>query len=367
MSSIAQRDSKAERHRAKAIAKRAARWEAALGVFLAVLIVYFAITTQGFFPSFGGFLSLTQLFVPAGIIALGLTPVMLMGGIDLSVGTTASLAAVVMATAWQDGLSIWLAVVLALAVSALIGAINATLVTRGGIQPFIATLGTSFIYGSIGTAVAGNSPPYGFPDAFTIVGQGAIGGVMPYQLLIFLAVAAVVAIVMARTAGGRRVRMIGFSRGAARYAGVRTWRVTFGAYVACAVLAGLAGVLLGSYYSAVQPDVGNSLLLAAIAMVVLGGVDVFGGAGSLLGVGIAVMIVGLLQQGLLIRGLSDLESSMATGILLIIGVTVRVWYGPWRGAIIGRLSGRVLASDGGPWRAPSGIRRLWKRIRSQQP
>ena len=332
-----------------------ARWDTALATFLVLLVAYFAATTQGFFPSVTGFLGLTQLFVPAGIVAVGLTPVVLMGGIDLSVGATASLSAVVMAACWQAGLSIWLAAVVALVLGGMIGAINAALVTRAGFAPLIATLATSFIYGSIATVVAGNSPPYGFPSGFTAIGQNALAGVVPYQLLIFLALAGIVGVMIARTSVGRRIRMIGFSRGAARYAGVHTWRVTFFAYIMCSTMAALAGILLGSYYSAVQSDVGNALLLSAVTMVVLGGVDVFGGAGGLVGVVIAVFIVGLLEQGMLIGGDSALESSMATGILLIVGMIVRVWYAPGR-SVLARVvarRGRVWDEAGSWWRPRS--------------
>jgi ribose/xylose/arabinose/galactoside ABC-type transport system permease subunit len=332
----------------------AARWDTALAVFLVLLVAYFTLTTSGFFPSITGFLGLTQLFVPSALVAVGLTPVVLMGGIDLSVGATASLSAVFMASCWQAGLSIWIAALLALVLGAVIGAINATLVTRAGFAPLIATLATSFIYDSIATVLAGNSPPYGFPSGFTAIGQDSLGGVVPYQLLIFLALAGVIAVVIARTAVGRRIRMIGYSRGAARYAGVHVWRVTFFSYIVCSTMAALAGILLGSYYSAVQSDVGDALLLSAVTMVVLGGVDVFGGAGGLLGVVIAALIVGLLEEGLLIRGDSALESSMATGILLIVGMVVRVWYAPGRSMLarLVTLRGGERAREGPGWRPP---------------
>jgi ribose/xylose/arabinose/galactoside ABC-type transport system permease subunit len=228
-----------------------------------------------------------------------------------------------MAAMWQAHVNIWMAVVLSLAISLVLGAVNAGLILWLRIASLIVTLATDFIFGAVAYAIAGSSPPYGFPSSFTAIGQNSIEGV-PYQLVIFAVAAAVVGFVVRRTLFGRDVVMIGFNRPAARYVGVRIRRTLLLSYMLSAFAAGVAGIVLGSFYGSVQPDIGDPLLLAAITVIVLGGVDIFGGEGRIGGVVIAVLVVGFLQQGLLIKGFPDLVETMATGGLLILAITLRI-------------------------------------------
>lgn len=298
-------------------------WETGLAVALPIELVVFSVLAPGFFAGFAGLLGLTQLFVPSGLVSLGLVVVILMGEIDLSVGAVAAVSSVAMAAMWQAGMNIWLAAVLALVGSVLLGCINAALVVRLGVASLIVTLATDFIYSAVAAAIAGSSPPYGFPPSFTYIGQKSVAGV-PLQLVIFSAAAAVIALTVHRTVFGRSVLMMGYNRQAARYVGIRTERILIIGYGVSALMAGLAGVMLASYYGSVQPTIGDPLLLAAVTVIVLGGVDIFGGDGHISGVVIAVMIVGFFQQGLLIAGYADLVESMATGIVLVFAIGLRM-------------------------------------------
>jgi AI-2 transport system permease protein/rhamnose transport system permease protein len=298
-------------------------WERALLVLLVVVVGGLAAAVPGFFDGVGSFLQLTENFLPFGLVAFGLATVILTGGIDLSVGATAGLSAIVMAELWSGlGVSIWLAAIGGVACGAVLGAINGLIITRLRTEPLIATLATSFIISSIAVALAGDSPPSGFPDSFNAIGAGAFG-IVPVQIVLFAAFAAIFIALLGHSGFGRKVAMIGYNSEAARYSGVRVGRIVVGAYVISGTMAAIAGIVLASYYSAVRPDMGDVLLLSTITMVVLGGVSIFGGEGSVTGVVIAVLLLGFLRQGMLIAGFSDMVTTMLTGAILLGAIAVR--------------------------------------------
>jgi AI-2 transport system permease protein/rhamnose transport system permease protein len=299
-------------------------WERSLLALLVIEILGFCIGIPGFYDGIGSLLGLTQNFLPFGLVALGLGVVILTGGIDLSVGSVAGLGAMVMAELWQGlHLSIWLSALIGVGVGGLLGWINGMIITRLNTEPLIATLATSFIYGSIGTALAGDNPPSGFPDSFNALGQGEIGNLIPYQLILFVVLAVFFSLLMSRSAYGRKIVMVGYNVEAARYSGMRVSRVVCSAYVISGAMASLAGIVLASYYSAVRPDMGDILLLTTITMVVLGGVSIFGGEGTMAGVVLAVLLLGVLRQGMLIAGFSDMVTTMVTGAILLAAIAIR--------------------------------------------
>jgi ribose/xylose/arabinose/galactoside ABC-type transport system permease subunit len=285
---------------------------------LVLEVLFFSFNAQGFADNLPDFLGLTENFVPTGLVAIGVTIVILGGGIDLSVASLASLCAVVMAALWQGGMNIWLATLIALALSIVLGAFNGVLVVAVRIEPLIATLATGFIFTSLATAIAGESPPYGFPDQFNALGHGTTVAGIPFQLLIFIGLAIVFYFVMSRTGFGRSTVMIGYNRPAAWYSGIRVKRTLLVTYVISGGLSGLAGILLSAFYSAVRPDIGSDLLLPAITMAVLGGIDIFGGEGNIVGAIISVFLLGFLTQGMLIMGFSSLVATMVTGAILLL-------------------------------------------------
>jgi ribose/xylose/arabinose/galactoside ABC-type transport system permease subunit len=303
-------------------------WEISLLLLLIAVVAGFGIRVPGFLDSASSLLALTENFLPFGLVALGLSLVIFTGGIDLSVGATASLAAVVAAQIWSAwGVNIWLACAIGVVIGGALGAINALVIIRLRVEPLIATLATSFIYGSIAVAIAGDSPPSGFPDAFNNLGAGAMNlGAsfqLPYQILLFAVLALLFWLLVARSAFGRKLVTVGYSAEAARYSGIRVNRILVTAYVLSGAMASVAGLVLAAYYSAVRPDMGDVLLLTTITMVVLGGVSIFGGEGHLLGVILAVLLLGFLRQGMLIAGFSDMVTTMLTGGILIVSIAVK--------------------------------------------
>jgi ribose/xylose/arabinose/galactoside ABC-type transport system permease subunit len=301
-------------------------WERSALALLAAVIIFFTLTSS-FFS--GQMLTMSEQFIGTGVIALGLTPVILTGGIDLSVGTTASLSGLVMATLWHGGMNVWLACLVALLVSLLIGLVNGAIIVYGRVQSLVATLATMFILISVATALAGSTPPYGFPTYFTSIGVGTVGPI-PIQLIIFALAATIAVVVSTQTAFGRTILMIGLNPDAARYSGIKVNRQLMLAYLVCSFSAGLAGLLIASYYDAARSDLGDSLMMPALTMVVLGGVDIFGGRGRVAGVVIAIFILGWLSQGLLSNGVSPLTATMIGAVVLLVVIAIK-------GAVSGRL------------------------------
>jgi len=299
-------------------------WDRTLFLMIVVLVLSFCLFIPGFYDGLGGTLAISEQFLPFGLVAIGLAVVILTGGIDLSVGAIASLSAVIMAILTKrSGLDIWISAVIAIAIGALLGWLNGLIITRLRIVPLIATLATSFIFGSVATALAGPAPPYGFSKSFTALGTGTIEGIVPIQIIIFIVLATGVAGLVTRTGFGRRIIMIGYNRDAAHYAGVAVPSIVRRVYALSGLMAATAGIMLASYYDAARPDMGDILLLTAITMVVLGGVSIFGGEGGILGVVFGVLILGILRQGMLIAGFSDMVTTMLTGGILLISITAK--------------------------------------------
>jgi ribose/xylose/arabinose/galactoside ABC-type transport system permease subunit len=298
-------------------------WGTCLVIAIAAELVYFTLTTRQFAGHGTGMLDLTEQFAPTGVLALGLAMVILTGNIDLSCGANASLAAVIAGTVLSKGGDPVLAIVAAIAVSTLFGLFNGFIVAFIGIDSLLVTLATQFIVTSIATSVAGASPPFGFPSAFQLIGQGSVNDV-PIALLIFLVIALLVIVAVGYTSLGRSLMLIGYNPRAALYSGIAIRGSLTAVFTLCGAMSGVAGVLLAAYYNSAQPDIGTDLLLPAITAVILGGVDIFGGRGLISEVVLAVFLLGFLSQGMLIEGDSSLSITMITGLVLIGALVIKV-------------------------------------------
>ena len=301
---------------------RVPAWGACLVLAVIAELVYFTLTTRQFAGHGTGMLNLTEQFAPTGVLALGLAMVILTGNIDLSCGASASLAAVIAGTVLAKGGSPVLAIVAAIAVGTLFGLFNGLIVALVGIDSLLVTLATQFIVTSIATSVAGASPPFGFPSAFTLIGQGSVNDV-PFALLIFLVIALAVIVTTGYTSLGRSLTLIGYNPRAALYSGIAIRGSLTAVFTLSGFMSGVAGVLLAAYYNSAQPQIGTDLLLPAITAVILGGMDIFGGAGRIGEVVLAVFLLGFLSQGMLIEGDSSLSVTMITGLVLIGALVIK--------------------------------------------
>ncbi|MEO7124700.1 MAG: ABC transporter permease [Nakamurella sp.] len=304
-------------------ASRMPVWGSVLAALVIAELVYFSLTNKNFFGGGSGMLTQIELFLPTGILAMGAAVVILTGSIDLSAGAIASLSSVVVGTELASGANPVVAILVALVVAAFIGLVNGLIVAVFGIDSLLVTLATQFIASSVAVSLAGDSPPQGFSKRFIALGQGTVAGV-PIALLIFLAVTIGTAVLVGRSGFGRRIVLTGHNPSAARYSGIRVARTLVGVFTLAGLISGIGGVVLAAYFNAGRSDSGMSLLLPAITCVVLGGVDIFGGKGRIGEVAMAVLLLGFLTQGLLNSGFSSLTTTMVTGLLLIVGLIVKI-------------------------------------------
>jgi AI-2 transport system permease protein len=305
------------------LAKSFGAWEGVLLGIVVLELIGFSLGSHGFFGGGEGALKELQQFPGIAIAAVGLGFVIITGGIDLSIGSVASLSGVLMAELWSSaGLPIFVAALISLVVATLIGVINGLIITMGRVHSLIVTLATMFVVASIAQVVEGTPKPYTFPDGFLEVGNGSLAGI-PISDLIFFVVALVAGGVAGFTPFGRKLIMIGSNEAAARYAGVRIQRVLIINYAQCSFLAGLAGLVMSSLYVAARADLAEQLLLPALTAGVMGGLNIFGGSGTVRGVVLGVLVVGFLQQGLLLYGVNSVEVQLLTGVLLAVSVAVR--------------------------------------------
>lgn len=266
-----------------------------------------------------------------GLLALALTPVILTAGIDLSVGSLLGLCAILFGKFWHDGaLSLPWAAALTLGCGALAGGLNAGLITRLKLPPLIVTLGTYSLFRGLAEAITHGSITYtDFPAEFLSLGQGRWLGA-PVQLWIFGTVALGFGLLVHRTTYGRSFRAIGFSPEGAHHAGLPVnARLTF-VYVLAGVIAALAAIIYTARLGQAKADAGSGYELLAITAVVLGGTDIFGGRGSVLGTLLGVACIAVLKNGLatlpwVIRlNAAEEMAGMLTGGLLLLALTLRV-------------------------------------------
>ena len=276
------------------------------------------------FASAGNAFEITRLGVEIGLLALALTPIIVTGGIDLSVGSMMGLAAIVLGWLWRDvGLPMPVAIALTLLLGVAGGALNAVLITRLKFPPLIVTLGTLSLFRGIAEGVTGGIQHYsGFPASFLHLGQGYVGGVVPTQLFIFVAAAIATAWWLHRTSFGRALYAIGHSAEGARYAGIPVSRRLGAVYVLSGFAASLAAVIYVAHLGQAKSDAGTGYELMAITAVVLGGASIFGGRGTVLGTVLGLFSIVLLQNGLRLTGQPAELSGILTGVLLVATIMV---------------------------------------------
>ena len=307
-------------------------------VALVVLLAVFSILSPAFLTA-GNLTILLKHVAINAIMAVGMTFVILSGGIDLSVGSVAGLAGMVAGGLIDRGLvlpmfgvvvyfQIWLVILIALAAGAVVGTINGLLVARLSVAPFIATLGT--MYAGRGAALllsSGATFPnlLGRPDlgntGFLYLGSGTVLGV-PFPIWLMLLFGVAGAFLAARTPFGRHVYAVGGNARAAQLSGVRVKRIQLQVYVISGVCSAVVGLIIASQLASAHPATGQSFELNAIAAVVLGGTSLMGGRGSIGGTIIGALVIGALADGLVLLGVSEFWQIVIKGIVIIVAVVL---------------------------------------------
>ena len=300
--------------------------DAILLVALAIEIALFAAIAPNFATT-GNFFEITRLSVELGLLAIALTPVIVTGGIDLSVGAMMGLSAVVFGAACRDwGLHPALAAFIALLVGGAGGSLNALLVAYLRIPPLIVTLGTFSLFRGIAEGITQAAVNYsGFPPGFLFLGQGYLGGIVPAQLAIFLIVFALYVVLLHRSVIGRALYTIGFTQAGARYAGIPVAKRVGLVYVLSGLVSSLAAIIYVSHLGQARSDAGNGYELDAITAVVLGGTSVFGGRGTLWGTLLGLFSLSVLRNGLRLAALPSEFAGVLTGVLLLGTIAIDVY------------------------------------------
>ncbi len=299
---------------------RLASWDAAVIVVTVVVLL----VASGAVENFGTSRNFTFLLLdllPIALVALPMTFVIVTGEIDLSVASTLGLTSAVMGSLWNAGMSIESIIPLCVVSGAVLGALNGFFVTVLKLPSLAVTIGTLALYRGLAFVVLGDGAVADFPRSYTSWVTGTIGdSPIPNMLVPLVLLALIFGVVLHATPIGRGVFAAGASEQAARFAGVRTGRLKFWLYVVGGAVAGLAGVLWTLRYSSARADNGFGLELAVVAAVLLGGVSIFGGKGTLPGVLAGVVLLASLQNALRLQDVSNEALNIVTGVLLIVSV-----------------------------------------------
>ena len=303
----------------------ALRWESALVVALALTVVLGAASSPQFLTVSN---ILSNVCLPYGelaIMALPMTLVILSGEIDLSIASTLALSSSLVGYLWTQHWPMPVVILVVLAVGLFCGAFNGVLVTRLGLPSLAVTIGTMTLYEGISEIVLGPSIITSFPAAYTTIGVNPFPGtgkLLSYSAVIFIVLAAVFGVVLHATPFGRSVVAIGWNKEAAQFAGIRVKRVKTVLFMLSGLVGALAGALYTFRLSTAEADNGTSLILPVIAVVLLGGVSIFGGKGTLPGVVLAVLVYCGLQSALLLTNFNSNALELVTGGLLLLSVLI---------------------------------------------
>ncbi len=292
-------------------------------VLLAVVITeWFYFNSVGaHFGSLDNTFDIVRHSVEIGLLALVMTPIILTGGIDLSVGSLLGLCAILFGKLWRDAhFSPMAAGICTLGIGAVAGGLNATLITWLRLPPLIVTLGTYSLFRGLAEAITHGVDTFTkFPDSFLFLGQERFLG-MPAQAPIFILVAIFVWLLVHRTTFGRSFRVIGFSPEGARYAGIPVERRIAMVYVLAGIISALAAIIYTARLGQAKADAGTGYELYAITAVVLGGTSIFGGIGTVHGTLLGVAAIAILSNGLVHARQPREVAGMLTGLLLILAL-----------------------------------------------
>jgi rhamnose transport system permease protein len=305
-------------------------WEALLVV---VAIAIFAINSfaSPYFLDPYSLSDLTFNFTEKGLIAFAMALLIISGEIDLSVAAIIALASTMMGMAVQAGADTPVLVLIGIVVGFGCGAFNGLLVTRLGLPSIVVTIGTMSLFRGIAFIILGDQAYKGYPSSFAFFGQGYVWWVVSFELVLFLIAAVIYWFLLHRTSFGRRVFAIGNNPIAAQFSGVRVGRTKFILFCLTGLMSGIASVLITSRLGSTRPSIAQGYELEVITMVVLGGVSILGGAGSILGVVLAAFIMGLVTFGLGLLNVPGIVMSIFIGLLLIIVIALPIVWRRLRG------------------------------------
>ena len=299
-------------------------WDTAILGLLAMVLILASTTTEGFLTS----LNFSYIFSNTSeitIMAFAMTFLIITGEIDLSIASILALGSSMLGWSYQKGAPIWLAIIICLVVGTLCGFINGFLVTKVGLGSLAVTIGTLALYRGIANGILGENTVNEFPEAYTSFGFDTFGtSFMPKTMPLIIFFGLLFGFLLHRTPFGRRTLAIGQSPEAARFAGINVVRHKIIVFTFTGFMSGVAGVIYTFRFSTAQADNGVGLELLVISAILLGGVSIFGGVGTMWGVVAGVLLAGSVESWLTLREINAQWRTIVTGILLLISVAAPV-------------------------------------------
>jgi rhamnose transport system permease protein len=277
-------------------------------------------TLKPAYLSLAGLLDASRAFVEAGLLTLGMTLVIITGGIDLSVASLLALVSVTIGFSSAAGLPLPLALVFGLLVGLLGGLLNGLIIAGLNLHPLVVTLGTMAFFRGLAYAVTNANAVSTFPDWFGFIGQAYLWDVVPFQLIVWLAAVVVIWVLLSRTSFGRYVYGLGVNERATLFSGINAFKVKVVVYTIAGFFAAIAAMIQTSRVFTARANASTGLELTVIAMVALGGTRITGGSGSILATTLGVLILGYLQDGLGFIGVRNDWALVVTGIVLVMAV-----------------------------------------------
>ena len=303
-------------------------WETVLLGLLVLLLLVFGFTQAGFF-SVDTLADSTFNFSEKGLLALAIALLIVCGEIDLSIAATLALCSLAMGFTLKAGFGPWAIAAAALLTGVVAGAINGILVTRYQLPSIVVTIGTLSLYRGLALVALGDQSMSGYPEVFSTLGNAYLGEVLgakwlviPIEFVVFCGMALLVGLVLHRTIIGRRIYAIGANPVAARFSGIEADRYRLLLFVFSGLMAALAAILLTGRIGSTRPNIAMGWELDAITMVILGGVAIEGGRGSVVGTLLSVLLLGLLTFGMGMANVTGIVMSMVIGALLIVSMVL---------------------------------------------
>jgi rhamnose transport system permease protein len=312
-----------------AMQRRLKSWETLL-LAVAVAIFIFNSFASPYFLNAWNLSDATFNFTEKAMIAFAMALLIIAGEIDLSVASIIALASTAMGAAVQAGAGTPVLIIVGISTGLICGAFNGVLVTRWGLPSIVVTIGTMSLFRGISYIVLGDQAYRGYPSEFSLFGQGYVWWVISFEFVLFAIIALIYAVILHQTNFGRAVYAIGNNPTAALFSGIRVQRVKFILFLMTGLMSGIAAICLTSRLGSTRPSIAFGWELEVVTMVVLGGVNILGGSGSIPGVIIAAFVMGLVTFGLGLLNVPGIVMSIVIGMLLIGVIALpRVWHN-WR-------------------------------------
>ena len=296
------------------------RWEWILIFFMVIVVLINSNISPHFFVVRSLF-DMTFNFMEKSMVTLVMAYIIIIGEIDLSVASNMAMSSVIMGVFYQMGINIWISMLIGLSIGTLGGFFNGIIITRVKLHSIIITLATYSLFRGIAYVILGNKAVTNYPTNFSYLGQGYIGkSVVNLELVVFLVLAFIFGIILHKFKFGRYLYAIGNNKIACRFSGIPVDRIKVIIFTLSGFISALAGIFLTSRIDTSRPNIAYGFTLEIVTAVVLGGVSIYGGSGSMIGVVLSVFLIGLARYGMSLVNIPSQVMSIAIGFLLIIAI-----------------------------------------------